>query len=160
MNRDEFVKAWKGASLDDLRKAGEQQGATFKATTHKEMVEEAWQFYQEQQHAKRMPAPAEQAPTAAPNMPHPVNVQPVPVQPPAPVLPGEGADVGQAPPGVTTGLGSDKLKHEGRVIGPLTQRARAGYVFGREWIALDPEPTSEQLETIRADGRIQLRIKG
>lgn len=169
MNREAFYKAWKDAPDADLRAAIKSAGAEPKATTHKALVDEAWAVYVDQQNAPAKPdtaTPESRAPS--PVVPVPAFVVPAPavpppppfIQPPAP--PGfDGTAPSSAPAGVSD-LADDKLKYEGRVIGPLTTRTRAGYRFTREWTTLGPkDPTDEQLEALKADSKyIQVRIKG
>ncbi len=68
-----------------------------------------------------------------------------------------------APPAVmSTAPASDPtrpLVFEGRVIGQLMQRHRAGYKFDRAWSDL-PEMTEEKRVKLLADKFIQIRIKG
>lgn len=51
------------------------------------------------------------------------------------------------------------LTYEGRTNAVTARRFRAGYFFTPVWTTLDPSPTEEQLERLKADPHIQFRIK-
>jgi hypothetical protein len=48
---------------------------------------------------------------------------------------------------------------EGRVADDRAQFRRGGYQFGREWKVLDPTPTAEQIDILKAEKAIRIRVK-
>lgn len=115
VGKDEWLRQWGHATLEQLREGAAQYGHKLKAKNKADAVDEAYALYA----GSLKPAAAEPPP-------------PAPAQP---------------------------LAYEARVFGlNRHSRLRAGYSLTRKWQKLDPQPTAEQLEALKADHCLQVRL--